>query len=189
MAEEKDLKWPEVINALEMLGKNELINLIRDFYEHPAENRQIIISRHIKGKNKNWVLGSFQRIIRNEFFPDNGSGGLQLDVAKTAVMDYSKGSGDLEGTLYLMLFFMENVVEFIKEYGGINEEFLDEGYEMLGKFCELLKTPEGQSFYPKFKARLLRLRRDSVDFGYGFGDDIDIYVEDIEDFFEETQND
>jgi hypothetical protein len=189
MAEEKDLKWPEVKKSLEMLEKNELIDLIRDFYEHPAENSKIIISRHIIGEKENWVLESFQRIIRNEFFPDNGPGGLQLAVAKTAVMDYSKGPGDLEGTLYLMLFFVENVVEFVKEYGSIDEEFLDEGYEMLGKFCELLKTPEGQSFYPKFKERLLKLRRDSVDIGYGFGDDIDIYVEDVEEFFEEAQSD
>jgi len=54
----------------------------------------------------------------------------------------------------------------------------------MGKFCEFLKIPEGQRFYPNFKARLLKLRSESKDVGYGFGDDIAYYVEDIGDFFE-----
>jgi hypothetical protein len=187
MAKEKDMKWYEVKNSLEMLGKKELIDLIRDLYEHPDEDRQRVISRHMKEKKSDWVLESFQRVIRNEFFPENGFGGLRSDIVRKAIMDYSEGSGDLAGTMELMLFFVENVVEFVNEYGDIDEEFIDEGYKMLGKFCELLKTPEGRSFYPVFKARLLKLRSESDDFGYGFGDDISYYVEDIEDFFEEQQ--
>jgi hypothetical protein len=104
-----------------MLGKNELIYLIRDFYEQPAVNGQIIISRHIRGEKKNWVLESFQRIIRNKFFPDNGPEELQLDIVRTAVKNYSEGSEDLERTMELMFFFVENVVEFSKEYGGIDK--------------------------------------------------------------------
>jgi len=187
MAKEKDMKWSEVKNSLEMLGKKELIDLIRDLYEHPDEDRQIIISRHTKEKKSDWILESFQRVIRNEFFSDRGFGGLRSDVVRKAVMDYSEGSGDLAGTMELMLFFVENVVEFINEYGDIDEEFYDIGYEMLGKFCELIKTSDGQSFYPHFKTRLLKLRRESDDFGYGFGDDIAYYVEDVEDFFEEQK--
>ena len=189
MAEEKDVKWSDVKNSLEMLGKKELIDLIRDLYEHPAENRQAIISRHMTGKKSDWVLESFQKVIRNEFFPDKGFGSLRSDVTRKAVMDYSEGSGDLAGTMELMLFFVENVVEFVNEYGDIDEEFIDIGYEMLGKFCELLKTSEGQRFYPIFKMRLLKLRSESDDFGYGFGDDVAYYVEDIEDFFEKDQSD
>lgn len=58
---------------------------------------------------------------------------------------------------------------------------------MLRKFCELLKTPEGQRLYPSFKARLLKLRRESDDISYGFGDDIAYYAKDIEDFFEKDK--
>jgi hypothetical protein len=80
--------------------------------------------------------------------------------------------------------FVENVVEFVNEYGGIDEEFIDKGYEMLIKFCELLRIPEGQILYPRFKARLFKLCSKSDNFGYGFGDDIAYFVEEIEDFFE-----
>jgi hypothetical protein len=187
MAKEDSVKWSDLKKVLQDTDKKELIDLIRDLYRHSAENRRIIISRQPEEKKSDWVLESFQRVIRNEFFSDKGLGGLRSDVARKAIMDYSEGSGDLAGTMELMLLFLENVIEFINEYGDIDEEFYDEGYEMLRKFCELIKTPEGQGFYLQFKERLLKLRRDSDDFGYGFGDDIASYVEDVEDFFEEDQ--
>ncbi|WP_440955251.1 hypothetical protein ACSAZK_17255 [Methanosarcina sp. Mfa9] len=187
MAKEDSVKWSEVKNSLKTLDKKELIDLIRDLYRHSTENRRIIISRQPEEKKSDWVLESFQQVIRNEFLSDNDFGGLRSDVARKAILDYSEGSGDLAGTMELMILFLENVVEFIKEYGDIDEEFYDAGYEMLRKFSELLKTPEGQGFYPQFKERLFKLRRESDDFGYGFGDDIASYVEDVEDFFEEDQ--
>jgi hypothetical protein len=189
MAKEGFVNWSDLKKILQDTDKNELIDLIRDFYEHPAENRQTIISRHSIGEKSDWVLESFQRIIRNEFFPEKGLGGLRYDVIRKAVMDYSEGSGDLLGTMELRLFFVENVVEFVNENGSIDEEFIDEGCDMLRKFCEFLKTPDGQRFYPNFKARLLKLRDESDEIGYGFGDDIAYYVQEVEDFFEEDQHD
>jgi hypothetical protein len=189
MAKEGFANWSDLKRILQSTDKNELIDIIRDFYEHPAENRQTIFSRHKIGEKSDWVLESFQRIIRNEFFPEKGPGGLRYDVIRTAVMDYSEGSGDILGTMELRFFFVENVVEFVNEYGGIDEEFIDEGCDMLRKFCEFLKAPDGQRSYPNFKARLLKLRSESTEIGYGFGDDIDYYVQDVEDFFEEDQHD
>jgi hypothetical protein len=189
MAKEGFANWSDLKRILQSTDKNELIDIIRDFYEHPAENRQTIFSRHKIGEKSDWVLESFQRIIRNEFFPEKGPGGLRYDVIRTAVLDYSEGSGDILGTMELRFFFVENVVEFVNEYGGIDEEFIDEGCDMLRKFCEFLKAPEGQRSYPNFKARLLKLRSESTEIGYGFGDDIDYYVQDVEDFFEEDQHD
>ncbi len=189
MTKEGFANWSDWKKILQNTDKNELIDIIRDFYEHPAENRQTIISRHTIGEKSDWILESIQRIIRNEFFPEKGLGELRYDVIRKAVMDYSEGSGDLLGTMELRLFFVENVVEFVNEYGSIDEEFIDEGCDMLRKFCEFLKIPDGQRFYPNFIARLLKLRSESKDVGYGFGDDIAYYVEDVEDFFEKDQSD
>ena len=189
MAKEGFANWSDLKKILQSTDKNELIDIIHDFYEHPAENRQTIISRHKIGEKSDWVLESFQRIIRNEFFPEKGPGELRYDVIRKAVLDYSEGSGDILGTMELRFFFVENVVEFVNEYGGIDEEFIDEGCDMLRKFCEFLKAPDGQRSYPNFKARLLKLRSESTEIGYGFGDDIDYYVQDVEDFFEENQHD
>ena len=52
-----------------------------------------------------------------------------------------------------------------------------------------LKLQKDKDSTPIFKARLLKLRRESDDIGYGFGDDIAYYVEDVEDFFEKDRSD
>jgi hypothetical protein len=87
----------------------------------------------------------------------------------------------------LMLTYVENGVEFTNEYGDIDEKFYDKIYEMLEQFCDLLKTPEGQLLYPLFRERLLKIRDDTEEIAWGFGDAVDILITKIEDFFEEEQ--
>jgi len=60
---------------------------------------------------------------------------------------------------------------------------------MLEQFCALLKTPEGKPLYPRFGERLLKVREDSEEIAWGFGDANDILITKIEEFFEEEQKD
>ena len=82
----------------------------------------------------------------------------------------------------------ENGVKYINKYVGADEEFFEKIYEMLEQFCALLKTPEGKPLYTGFKQRLLKVRDDSEEIAWGFGDAVDILVDDIEEFFEEDHN-
>jgi hypothetical protein len=91
MAKEDSVNWSDLKKILRDADKNELIDLIQDLYEQSTENREAIISRHMKGKKRDWVLENFLRIIRNELFPYKGLGGLRSDVTRKTVMDYSKG--------------------------------------------------------------------------------------------------
>jgi len=59
---------------------------------------------------------------------------------------------------------------------------------MLERLFELLKTEEGQRYYPDFRERLLKACRDSENIGWGFEETICALVWDIEEFFEEYQN-
>jgi hypothetical protein len=123
------------------------------------------------------------------FSRKRGYGELRYSVAEKAIKDYSEASGDFAGKMELMLTYVENGVEYTNEYGDIDEEFYDKIYEMLEQFCTLLKTPEGQLLYPLFKERLLKIRDDSEEIAWCFGDAVDILITKIEEFFEEYQND
>ncbi|AKB51319.1 hypothetical protein MSBRW_2066 [Methanosarcina barkeri str. Wiesmoor] len=50
------------------------------------------------------ILEAYREVIKNEFFPKKGHGTLRYSIAKKAISDYSKASGDFAGTMELMLF-------------------------------------------------------------------------------------
>ena len=192
MAKEDSVKWTEVEEILQKAEKKELIDLIRELYKHSVGDRMLINSRYLgEGvkKEKSKILEKYRKIIKEEFLLEKGSGTIRYSVAERAISDYSNVLGDLVGTLDLMLTYVEGGVQFANIFGVISDEFYDSIEGMLERLCELLKTEEGQKYYPLFRERLLKACRDSENIGWGFGEAIYILVEDIEEFFEEDQND
>lgn len=184
MKKDVDLGWFDLKKKLQKADKKELIDLIRDLYRLSEENRRYLLAGCMDTKAEPGILEAYREIIKNEFFPEKGLGALRYSVAEKAINSYFKASGDLEGKMELMLFYVENGVDFTNEYGDIDERFYDKVVGMLEKLCTLLKTPEGKPFYPRFKKRLSEIRKKAQGIGWGFEDDIDSLVEDVEDFFE-----
>jgi hypothetical protein len=189
MKKDSDLKWSDLKKSLQKSDTKELIDIIRDLYRYSEDNRRYLHARFIDREGNSVVLEEYRKIIQNEFFPEKGYGELRYSVAEKAIKDYSDASGDFEGKMELMLTYVENGVKYTNEYGDIDEKFYDKIYEMLEQFCALLKTPEGQLLYPLFRERLLKVRDDTEEIAWGFGDAIDILITKIEEFFGEEQKD
>ena len=192
MEKEDSVKWTEVEEILQKAEKKELIDLIRELYKHSVGDRMLINSRYLgEGlkKKKGKMLEEYRKIIKEEFLPKKGSKRIHYSVAERAISDYSNALGDLMGTLDLMLTYVEGGVQFANIFGVIDDEFYDNIEGMLDRLCELLKTEEGQRYYPLFRERLLKASRDSENIGWGFEEAIYVLVEDIEEFFEKDQND
>ncbi|OED09580.1 hypothetical protein A9239_08240 [Methanosarcina sp. A14] len=80
-------------------------------------------------------------------------------------------------------------VQFARIFGTIDDEFYDNIEGMLERFCEQLKTEEGQKYYHLFRERLLKVDVGLENVGWGFEEAIYDLISDIEDFFEEEQID
>jgi hypothetical protein len=184
MKHDLDLRWFDLKKTLQNADKKELIDIIQNLYGLSEENRRYLLAGSMEPKAEPGVLEAYREIIKNEFFPEKGHGTLRYSVAEKAIDSYSKTSGDFEGKLELMLFYVENGVDFTNEYGDIDEKFYNKIVDMLEKFCNLLKTPEGKPLYPRFTKRLFEIRKKSEGIGWGFEDDVELLVTDIEDFFE-----
>lgn len=187
MRKDSELKWSDLKKSLQKSDKKELINIIRDLYRYSNDNRRYLLARFIDREETPVVLEEYRKIIKNEFFPEKGYGELRYSVAEKAIKDYFEASGDFAGKMELMLTYVENGAEYTNEYGDIDEEFYDKIDGMLEQFCVLLKTPEGKSLYPLFRERLLKIRDDTEEIAWGFGDAVDILISKVEDFFEEEQ--
>jgi hypothetical protein len=185
MAKEDSVKWTEVEEILQKAEQKELINLIRELYDHSVGDRMLINSRYLGDglkKERSKVLEKYRKIIKEEFLPEN-AGKMRISVAERAINDYSNASGDFVGTLDLMLTYVEEGIQFARIFGVISDEFYDSTEGILERFCELLKTEEGQKYYSLFRERLLKACRDSDNIGWGFEEAICFLVEDIEEFF------
>ena len=189
MKKDLDLGWFDLKKALQNTDKKELINIIQDLYRYSEENRRYLLARSIDTNAEPGILEAYRKVIKNEFFPEKWHGTLRYSVAKKAIRDYSKASGDFAGTMELMLFYVENGVEFTSEYGDIDEEFYQEIYSAFEEFCTRLETPKGKTLYAVFRERLLKIRRKTKGMAWGFGDGIKLRVKEIENFFEDAQSD
>jgi hypothetical protein len=90
-------------------------------------------------------------------------------VGHKAIRDYRKATGNLEGTIDLMLTCVENSTEFTREFGDINESFYNSLESVLNEMAQLLME-EVRKFYPKFLERVQRLAACADGIGWGYGD-------------------
>ena len=89
---------------------------------------------------------------------------------KTLIRDYRKGTGDLPGTVELMVTFQEQGMQFTMEFGDINERFYD---SLLSGMNDLIKmlTKDARELFPAFRDRLIEIvRRVFGRVGWGYGD-------------------
>ena len=191
MVEDSTLKWSELKKLLQEADQKELIKMLHDLYENSIDNRRYITARYAKAEDKNMILEAYRKRVINVYFHPRGAASRpRYSVAKKAINDYSEASGDIKGTMDLALTLVENVMKYLHEFSGIDKASFVGGSDMMEKFCELIRTEEGQIFYPYFRERLQKLYRDSEDSLYGLGDNLRYYISTLDDdFFEEKSQD
>jgi len=105
----------------------------------------------------------------DQFFPARGDGKLKLGEARKAIRDYRKATGNLPGTVELLMTYVENGTRFTHEYGDIDERFYDSVESALEELAALLRG-EARGLYPQLRDRLDRVENMTEGIGWGFHD-------------------
>jgi|GEM_PF-888680 len=198
MTEEVTLKWSDLKASLQESDKKELINLLHDLYNNSTENCRYITARYAKTDNESKILEAYRKKVINVYYPPRGAASRpRYSVAKKAINDYSDASGNIKGTMDLVLTLEENIMKYLHEFSGIDKLSYVGGLEMIEIFCELARTEEGRKLYPYFKERLQILYMDSEDIPYGICGNLCYYIFNLvgdisdpdDDFFEEDLQD
>lgn len=169
MTEKKPTGWQMVRQQLNGWSKPALITLVKDLYAASPDNRDFLHARFQAEENGGTMLEKYRRKIVEQFFPARGDGKLKLAEARKAIRDYRKATGNLEGTIDLMLAYVENGTEFTREFGDINESFYNSLESVLNEMAQLLMGA-GAGLYPKFRERVQRLATRAEGIGWGYGD-------------------
>jgi hypothetical protein len=178
--ERKSTGWSQVRAQLKDWAKPALTALIKDLYDASAANRDFLHARFQAEEAGGAALEAYRRKIIEQFFPRRGFGKLKLAEARKAIRDYRKATGNVAGTVELMLTFVENGTEFTLEFGDIDEPFYNNLASVLSEMVKLL-CQEGAELYPRFRERIVRLETDADHIGWGYGDDLREHVHFLED--------
>ncbi|HLG17047.1 MAG TPA: hypothetical protein VJH03_21480 [Blastocatellia bacterium] len=163
--------WSAARKHLATLDKPALLALVKDLYDSGAGNRDFIQARCQAADSGGEVLETYRNKIVEQFFSKraDGIGALKLGVARKAIRDYRKATGNLSGTAELLMTYAENGAEFTREYGDIDEPFYSSVESVLGELAGLLRR-EAREMYPQFSERLARVEQMTEGIGWGFHD-------------------
>jgi hypothetical protein len=127
----------------------------------------------ISGQRDDRLLESYRQRIEDAFFAGDEWGMPQTPnmlVTARLITGYRQATGDLLGTLDLMLTFVETGTRFTHEFGDIDEPFY-EGLElMLADFRDLLLAHPDLYEQADLAQRLAKLARDAGWLGWGYKD-------------------
>jgi len=180
MKEKKPVGWQKIRGKLREWDKPALIALIKDLYDASPHNRDFLQARFQAEENEGAAFDKYRRRIVEQFFPSRGFGDPKLTEARKAIRDYRKETGNLTGTIDLMLTYVESGTKFTRQYGDIDAPFYNSMESVLNEFTQLLLR-EASDLYPRFWERIQRLTAHADHIGWGFGDALLDYAGWIED--------
>ncbi len=108
MKDKKPAGWQKVRGNLREWDKPALIALIKDLYHASLDNRNFLQARFQAEENEGEALDKYRRRIVEQFFPRRGFAEPKLTEARKAIRDYRKATGNLTGTVDLMLTYVES---------------------------------------------------------------------------------
>jgi len=164
----------QVKNALAKYAHGELITLVAEIAKACPQANDFLAVKFADEDGVGEILKRHKQKIRNEFFPPRGFGKLNLREAKKAISDFKKICPDKTLEIELMLFYVENCVEFTAEFGDISETFYNSAESVYGQVVKAINC-EGEIMYDKFAERLQNAAENACE-GWGFRDALmDIY--------------
>ncbi|MGE8205433.1 DUF6155 family protein [Heyndrickxia sp. NPDC080065] len=164
------IKVTDLKKQLKDYEQKDLIQLIADLYKSSKEVQTYLSIRFLGEEAIIELFNQTKKTIENEFFPDRGHGKLRLNQAKNAISHFNKLTKDELRTTDLMLYYVEQGVEFTNAFGDIDESFynsMEKMYEKVTIMCD-----KEEKYYHAFADRLEQVVIDTDGIGWGFHDQL-----------------
>jgi len=166
MAKNKLVTITQIKKSLQEYTRDEFIELITDMAQACPQARDFLTVKFSSCENVNEMLERYKQKVEHEFFPKRGFGRLNLREAKKAISDFRKICTDKAMGIDIMLFYVENCIDFTSQFGDINESFYDSAINMYGTVIKEINYGDIE-LYRLFADRL-KLAAENACEGWGF---------------------
>ena len=171
-ASQRQPSWADIKTKLEEFDSKGLVGLVRDLYEASTANRRFLHARLIPSPS---AVEKYRRLVADAVFPDPFSRRrVSLRDATAAITEYRRSTGDVAGTVDLMLTFIEAGTEQAADLGYGDEDYfsaLENKVDAVAKSWPALPA-EART---KALGRLDWVSKRATAVGWGYGD----YVDDV----------
>jgi len=159
--------WATVKASLDSIDRPGLLGVIRDLYEASTLNRRFLHARFVQAAP---VIEEYRRLVRSALFPDPFSHRpIRLRDGTAAISEYKRATGDLAGTVDLMLEFVEAGTEQAADLG-----YGEDGYfaALERKVKEIVQSMDALPEVARQAAiaRVIKLGEYQDVIGWGYGD-------------------
>jgi len=165
--------WVDVKTRLEALDRSGLVGLVHDLYEANTANRRFLQARLLPSPN---AVEKYRRLVADAVFPDPFSRRrVSLRDGTAAITEYRRSTGDVAGTVDLMLTFIEAGTEQAADLGYGDEHYFA---ALENKVDDVAKSWPALPAEARTKAlvRLEWVQKRAKDIGWGYGDHVDDVV-------------
>jgi hypothetical protein len=159
------IKVNELKKLLKQYDQKELIELIVEMFKNNKDVQNFLSSKFLGDEAIEVLFIQARKKVENEFFPDRGDGKLRLAEAKKEITAFKKATNDHKRTVDLMLFYVEQGVEFTCSFGDISESFYTSMIKMFEQVAE--ECDQDEELYKAFSSRLDNLVSAAPE-GWGF---------------------
>ena len=168
----KSSSWAALKIRLDTLDRKGLVGLVHDLYEASEVNRRFLEARFLPSGA---AIEKYRHLVEVAVFPDPLSQRpIRLRAASAAITEYRRSTGDVAGSVDLMLTFVEAGTEQAADLGYGDDPYfsaLETKVAAIMKSLGALSSEERTSA----TARLVRVRNRAQDIGWGYGD----YLSDV----------
>ncbi|MFS4417886.1 DUF6155 family protein [Maribacter sp. 2307ULW6-5] len=162
----------EVKSELNKLDKEGLIKHISELYKKYKPVKEYF--DYCTNPDEDKLLQQYKEKVTEGFFPKRGHQ-LKLSIARKAINDFKKLGTSPKNLADMLFHFVENSVQFTKEYGDVNESFYTRAENT---YANALKLIDKNGLLDKFEKRAHGIVNDTKGMGWGFHDCLgDLYHE------------
>jgi hypothetical protein len=159
--------WSDVKAHLAMMDRIGLMALIRDLYDLDVLNRRAL---HARFTPNSATVDQYRRLVRAAVFPDPLSQRpIRLRDATATIREYARATGDVVGTIHLMLEFVEAGTEQAADLGYGDDVYFTALEHKVNEVVRLLNEVPNNERRP-LTERICRLGRYQGAIGWGYGD-------------------
>lgn len=181
----KKISLTQLKKELKTYKTEELISIIVDCYNLSDDVKKYILVKFEPENSLEQLFEEAKTKILHEFYPNRGEPKLRLSQAKKAITEFNKLCNDQVKTIELMIYYVEQGVEFTNDYGDINEQFYYSMELMYQNVLNKIRSERGKDIYNLYRDRLEAIVNNTSNIGWGFHDQLAEMYYEIENEYEE----